>query len=87
VADESELLLIAVLPGMRRRRVGSRLLDDFMERARNDRVARAHLEVRDGNPAVTMYSNAGFRPIGRRKNYYRAADGQRFDAITLAVNI
>ena len=84
VADESELLLIAVHPGQHRRGVGRRLLDDFLKRARNEGVERAHLEVRDGNPAVSMYQNVGFSPVGRRRNYYRGEDGQRFDAITLA---
>jgi ribosomal-protein-alanine N-acetyltransferase len=84
ITDESELLLIAVAPTHHRRGIGRRLLDDFLERARNDGVARVHLEVRDGNPAVTMYQTAGFSAIGRRRNYYRAADGDRFDAITLA---
>ena len=87
VADESELLLIAVLPSHHRRGVGGLLLEDFMDRARNDGVQRVHLEVRDGNPAVEMNENAGFSPVGRRRNYYRAPDGQRFDAITLAHQI
>ena len=84
VADEAELLLIAVMPAHRRQGVGQRLLDDFLERARNDGVKRVHLEVRDGNPAIGMYHSARFSPIGRRRNYYHAPDGTRFDAITLA---
>lgn len=84
VADESELLLLAVLPSHHRRGVGRRLLDDFLERARNEGVERVHLEVRDGNPAIAMYRAAGFSPVGRRRNYYHAANGRRFDAITLA---
>ena len=84
VADESELLLLAVLPRHHRRGVGRRLLDDFLQHARKDGVAHVHLEVRDGNPAVDMYRAAGFSPVGRRRNYYRAPDGSRFDAITLA---
>jgi ribosomal-protein-alanine N-acetyltransferase len=84
VADESELLLIAVLPTHHRRGVGRRLLEQFLERARNGRIAKAHLEVRDGNPAVSMYEDAGFSAVGRRRNYYHAPDGTRFDAITLA---
>ena len=87
VADESELLLIAVLPGRHRRGVGSQLLHNFLQRARNDGIARVHLEVRDGNPAVAMYQIAGFSPVGRRRNYYHAADGRRFDAITLAYQL
>jgi ribosomal-protein-alanine N-acetyltransferase len=87
VADESELLLIAVLPSRHRQGVGTQLLDDFLGRARNDGVARVHLEVRDGNPAVGMYRSAGFSPVGRRRNYYHGADGKRFDAITLAYQL
>lgn len=87
VADESELLLLAVLPTHHRRGVGRQLLDDFLQRARNDGVGRVHLEVRDGNPAVAMYRTAGFSPVGRRRNYYHAPDGQRFDAITLAYQL
>lgn len=84
VADESELLLIAVLPTHHRRAIGRRLLEDFLKRAQNDGVTRVHLEVREGNPAVGMYRSAGFSPVGRRRNYYHAPDGRRFDAITLA---
>ena len=84
IADESELLLIAVLPDHHRRGVGRQLLFDFLDRARNDGVSRVHLEVRDGNPAVAMYRTAGFSPVGRRRNYYHAPDGRRFDAITLS---
>jgi ribosomal-protein-alanine N-acetyltransferase len=40
--------------------------------------------VREGNPAIDMYRDAGFQPVGRRRNYYHAADGRRFDALTLA---
>jgi [ribosomal protein S18]-alanine N-acetyltransferase len=84
VAGESELLLIAVLPDEQRRGVGTLLLDQFLDRARQDGVSRVHLEVRDGNPAIGMYHCAGFSPVGRRRNYYHAASGKRYDAITLA---
>lgn len=84
VADEAELLLIAVIPDSHRRGVGRQLLDDFLDRARNDGVTRVHLEVRDGNSALSLYRDAGFAPVGRRRNYYHASDGRRFDAVTLA---
>jgi ribosomal-protein-alanine N-acetyltransferase len=87
VAGESELLLLAVLPTHHRRRIGARLLDEFMSRARDQGSHRLHLEVRDGNPAVHMYRDAGFGPVGRRRNYYRAPDGQRFDALTFAQDL
>lgn len=84
IADESELLLIAVLPAHHRRGVGSLLLEDFLMHARRHGVSRVHLEVRDGNPAIGMYRTAGFAPVGRRRNYYHTAGGQRYDAITLS---
>lgn len=84
VADESELLLLAVVPSHHRQGIGRLLLDDFMDRARTDGATRLHLEVRDANPAVEMYREAGFAQVGRRSNYYHAADGQRFDALTLS---
>ena len=87
VADESELLLIAVLPGEQRRGVGTLLLEDFVDRARDRGGSRVHLEVRDGNPAIGMYRSAGFSPVGRRRNYYHATSGKRYDAITLACEL
>jgi len=87
VADESELLLIAVSPERRRQGVGRGLLNHFLDHARSEGITRAHLEVRDGNPAIQMYRHAGFEPIGRRRNYYRGDDGQQFDALTFALDL
>jgi [ribosomal protein S18]-alanine N-acetyltransferase len=84
VAGEAELLLLAVDPNHHREGIGGLLLDDFMDRARVAGVTRVHLEVRDGNGAVDMYLRAGFRPVGRRPNYYHARNGKRFDALTLS---
>ena len=84
VADESELLLLAVSASRHREGIGTRLLAHFMNHARTNGARRVHLEVRDGNPAIEMYKSAGFSQVGRRRNYYHAADGSRFDAITLA---
>ncbi len=87
VADESELLLLAVLPDEQRRGVGGLLLDHFITGGRDAGLRRVHLEVRDGNPAIGMYQRAGFSPVGRRRNYYHASDGKRYDAITLACEL
>jgi len=84
VADEAELLLLAVAPEHQHRGVGRRLLEQFVEQARGSGASRVHLEVRDGNPAVQMYRRAGFQPAGRRRDYYRGSDGRQYDAITLA---
>ncbi len=86
VADDAELLLLAVRPDRHRQGIGTLLLDDFLDCARRKGAARVHLEVRDGNPAVDMYRASGFAPVGRRRNYYHAPNGRRFDAITLGRN-
>jgi ribosomal-protein-alanine N-acetyltransferase len=87
IAGDSELLLLAVAPATRRRGVGRRLLQQFIERAKSEGATRMHLEVRDGNPAIEMYRAAGFEAAGRRNNYYRGTDGSQFDALTFVRTI
>ena len=87
IAQEAELLLLGVAPASGRRGIGRRLLDEFVERARRGGARRVHLEVRDGNPAISMYHTAGFTAAGRRRNYYRGPSGDQFDALTLSQNI
>ena len=83
VADEAELLLIAVDPDRQGHGAGSLLLRHFIAAARAHGASRMHLEVRDGNPAVALYQRSGFLPAGRRRNYYKGPDGERYDAVTL----
>lgn len=86
VADEAELLLIAVGPGSQHHGVGAQLIDHFIVEARRFGAHRLHLEVRDGNDAVSLYSAAGFVAAGRRRDYYRGPNGERYDAITLVLD-
>ena len=83
VADEAELLLIAVDPDRQGHGAGNLLLRHFIAAARRGGASRMHLEVRDGNPAVDLYRRSGFLPAGRRRNYYKGPDGERYDAVTL----
>ena len=87
IVGESELLLLAVHRNARRCGVGSCLLDHFIVSSKRLGATRLHLEVRDGNPATTMYQAFGFTPAGRRANYYRGVDGSLFDAITMARDV
>lgn len=87
IAGEAELLLLAVAPGQQRRGIGRLLLEQFVDRARTAGARRVHLEVRDGNPAIEMYRLAGFKPAGRRPNYYRGNEGHQFDALTYAFDL
>lgn len=80
--DEEELLLLAVQPEMRRRGIATVLLEDLAKNACQRGAKRLLLEMRDGNPAEFLYRNWGFKPIGIRPKYYRAANGTLLDAIT-----
>lgn len=85
IADEAELLLIAVDPAAQHRGVGTALVDDFILLASVGGARRLHLEVRDGNSAMILYERAGFNLVGRRRDYYRGSDGHKRDALTLAL--
>ena len=87
VADEAELLLLAVSKAVQRRGVGRALLDHFVDQGRSNGVRRLHLEVRDGNPAVAMYQSFGFKVEGRRHKYYTGQDGSQHDALTMAYEL
>jgi len=87
VADEAELLLLAVAPGAQRRGIGASLLRHFIDHGRRNGVVRLHLEVRDGNPAIAMYQAFGFNTEGRRPKYYSGLDGSHHDALTMARRI
>jgi ribosomal-protein-alanine N-acetyltransferase len=84
VANEAELLLLAVSRESQCRGVGKKLLDRFEALAKTRGAARFHLEVREGNHAVKLYEESGFCLVGRRRNYYTGQDGCCYDALTLA---
>ena len=83
VLTEAELLLLAVKRDGQRRGVGQSLLDRFRLVATARGASKLHLEVRDGNPAMSLYQRAGFTEAGRRRSYYTGRDGQIYDALTL----
>lgn len=87
IVDASELLLLGVRPGFRRMGIGRGLLREVQSGAKARGARRLHLEVREGNMAGDLYTQEGFRPVGRRRDYYRGTAGAQFDAITLALDI
>ena len=84
IADEAELLLLAVHPDAQGRGVGKSLLNHFHHSALTRGANRLHLEVRDGNDAISLYTSSGFELVGRRRRYYNGPDGQQYDALSLA---
>ena len=85
IADEAELLLLAVDPSAQGRGVGRAMVNHFIASARAKGASRLYLEVRDGNMAVSLYNAAGFTPAGRRRAYYKGPAGERHDALTLVL--
>lgn len=85
VADEGEILTLAVVPRLRRRGLGRVLLDAAIAACRIAGAATVWLEVRDSNAAAkAMYRSAGFVAAGLRRSYYRRPTE---DAVVLCLRL
>ena len=61
VLDEADITNVAVLPAYRKKGIARKLQGIYS----------IYLEVRDSNAAaITLYKHAGFKEVGKRKNYY-----------------
>src|SRR5687768_10885793 len=75
-AEEVHLLDLAVDAGVRRRGVGRRLLETWLEYARARSARLVLLEVRRSNAAaIALYRALGFEEAGVRRGYY-SDDGE-----------
>ncbi|MFT4014689.1 MAG: GNAT family N-acetyltransferase [Paracoccus sp. (in: a-proteobacteria)] len=71
IADEAELLTLAVAPETRRQGIARGLLRDFQAEARTRGAALAFLEVASDNAAAhALYLSDGWADAGLRRNYY-----------------
>ncbi|CDZ95949.1 MULTISPECIES: ribosomal protein S18-alanine N-acetyltransferase [Pseudomonadaceae] len=87
IIDEAHLLNITVKPQSQGRGLGLRLLEHLMARAYERGGRECFLEVRASNgSAYRLYERYGFNEIGRRRDYYPAADG-REDALVMACTL
>lgn len=72
VAEEAEILNLAVAASHRRKGHGTRLLAAAEEFARSRGASQLFLEVRESNSsAVAFYEARGFARAGLRRNYYQ----------------
>ncbi len=72
VDGEGEILNLAVAPENRRQGIGLALLEAGLTQLSERDVESVFLEVRSSNQAaLDLYVARGFRPIGRRRSYYR----------------
>lgn len=72
VADEMEVLNLAVAPDYRRRGIGRNLLTHVLAQGQAEGISQCWLEVRASNRAARYFYRAlGFIESGRRPRYYR----------------
>ncbi len=71
IADQCELLFIAVDPCKKRRGMASCLLRSLIDNCQKLAIKNIFLEVRESNfQAIALYYEAGFLMTGRRESYY-----------------
>ncbi|WP_172203044.1 ribosomal protein S18-alanine N-acetyltransferase [Niveibacterium sp. COAC-50] len=84
IVDEAHLLNISVMRAVQGQGLGRWFLDVLGHGLWEHGARQMFLEVRPSNvAALRLYERAGFAPIGRRRDYYPAADGRREDAIVM----
>ncbi len=89
VADEAELVTIAVRAAERRRGAGRALLEAALGRVRAAGARTMFLEVAADNPAArALYGLSGFCEVGRRPAYFqRGDDHPRADAFVMRLDL
>jgi ribosomal-protein-alanine N-acetyltransferase len=88
VADQAEVLTIAVAPSSRGRGYGRQLMEEALRCLYRDLVPEIFLEVDEGNrSAVSLYQSLGFVEVGRRKGYYSDGKGPGGTALVLRLQL
>tara|TARA_R110000868_G_scaffold62202_2_gene188237 strand:+ start:11398 stop:11871 length:474 start_codon:yes stop_codon:yes gene_type:complete len=76
VADEAEILTIAVAEPVRGQRIGERLMEQVVIGALAQGGVALFLEVAEDNQsAISLYDRMGFSEVGRRPAYYQRKTG------------
>lgn len=84
IADEAEILTLAVAPDQQRRGCARALLDAVIDELRREGARALFLEVDAGNrAALALYEGRGFARIARRKRYYRSGA----DALVMRIDL
>ena len=85
---EVHLLNITVAPAHQRQGWARVMLDALALWSRGQQAEWLWLEVRAGNTrAQQIYEHCGFAPVGLRKGYYPAGQGQREDAVVMNLRL
>jgi ribosomal-protein-alanine N-acetyltransferase len=85
---EAEVLTLAVAPAARRRGIATALILAASRYAQKQGARKLLLEVgRANEPAKSLYARLGFREVACRKGYYQGGEGEREDALVMAVEL
>jgi ribosomal-protein-alanine N-acetyltransferase len=88
VADEAEILTVAVDPDLRRGGVGRALVAGAVGLAKQRGALDVFLEVAiDNHGALRLYDQAGFAQAGLRRGYYDRGGGLRIDAVVMRLDL
>ncbi len=72
LGPEWELENVVVIPERRGQGLGTELVTEFLDQARESGAERVYLEVRQSNEAARiLYEKCGFGETGRRQSYYQ----------------
>ena len=84
VVNEAELRYLSVDPSFRRKGLGSKLMNKFLEVCQRENITKVFLEVSNKNKeAISLYNSFGFETYIIRKKYYK--DGS--DAVLKEKNV
>ena len=88
VADEAEILTVAVDPGARREGIGRALVAAAVEAVKALGALDVFLEVAiDNHAALRLYDQAGFAQAGLRRGYYDRGGGMLVDAVVMRLDL
>lgn len=86
-AGEAHLLTLSIAAGWQRQGWGEKMLQYFIQTAREHHAQSMFLDVRESNRAATrMYERIGFRQIAKRRDYYPAMGG-REDSLIMELTL
>lgn len=88
VANEAELITVAVHPSSRRSGVAHALVASACRHLATMGAKALFLEVRSDNvPAIALYEKLGFSQAGLRACYYKTTGGERVDALVYRLGL
>ncbi len=88
VGTEGEILSLAISPHVRRKGLGSRLINEAKYYAIKNKLNALFLEVAEDNfPAKYLYSKIGFSKVGQRSKYYRKKNNFHVNALVLKCDL